>query len=199
VNQKPKNLMVLALCASAILSMLAWLQFDSSRAFAGEQVSVQLPLEPPIRVVSQFRQPNSDYSAGHRGVDLRVFDGQPVLAPSAGVIRFSGWVAGRKIISVENAAGLRWELEPVCAVGLISGLQVSKADYLGNVCLKTSANAAGSVANNLSHCQIKQCLHFSIKRRSALGQWKYLSPMAFIGALAPSRLKLWDAPIYNPA
>ncbi|MEN9955814.1 MAG: hypothetical protein RLY34_621, partial [Actinomycetota bacterium] len=50
------------------------------------------PLETPIRLINQYRQPNSDFSAGHRGVDYLVEPAQPVFAPASGQIWFVGKV-----------------------------------------------------------------------------------------------------------
>ena len=45
-------------------------------------------------VVRPFRAPLSTYGAGHRGLDLGVADGTPVLAVEDGVVTHAGLVPG---------------------------------------------------------------------------------------------------------
>lgn len=132
------------------------------------------PLEPPIRLVNQYRQPNSDYSAGHRGVDYLVQNDQIVMAPADGKVWFAGQVAQRPLLSVLHDGGYLTEYEPVCT-DLKSGETVFAGQEIARVC------PAGS--NYIQHCSSALCLHFSMRHLGA-----YLSPLVFIGGLNPSRL-----------
>jgi hypothetical protein len=136
-----------------------------------------LPIEPNdsdgLRLIEPYRQPNSDYSAGHRGVDYQVILAQAVMAPSGGQVWFRGRVVNRDLITIRHNGGLLTELEPVCS-DLNVGDRVSMGQVIGQTCAADS---------NYSHCKRVNCLHFSLRRDGA-----YLSPLALIGGLAPSRL-----------
>ena len=132
------------------------------------------PLDAPIRLVNQFRQPNSDYSAGHRGVDYLAQIGRPVLAPAAGQIWYAGRLVNRSLVSIQHAGGILSEFEPVCT-DLKKGEPVFQGQQIGTVCKPD--------AGYRQHCVSDSCLHFSIR---LIGQ--YLSPQVFIGGLNPSRL-----------
>ena len=55
-----------------------------SRAQETPLINWAPPFEPPVNLINLYRQPNSDYSAGHRGIDYQVTLGQSVLAPADG-------------------------------------------------------------------------------------------------------------------
>ena len=161
------------ICLSTI-SLIAWFQLE---AVAMNRLPVGVwnpPLEPPIRLINQYRQPNSDYSAGHRGIDYLVSSGQAVLAPADGQVWFSGWVAQRPLLSVLHQDGYLTEFEPVCT-DLPIGEPVFEGQEIGKVC--------PGGATYLNHCPGALCMHFSLRSSGA-----YLSPLVFIGGLNPSRL-----------
>ena len=132
------------------------------------------PLESPIKLINQYRQPNSDYSAGHRGVDYLVKEGQLVLAPADGFVWFSGKVVNRNLLSLVHEGGYLSEFEPACT-DLQKGEPIFAGQEIGWVCQPDN--------DYLKHCQSAICLHFSLRRQGA-----YLSPLIFIGGLNPSRL-----------
>lgn len=132
------------------------------------------PLETPIRLINQYRQPNSDYSAGHRGVDYLVELAQPVFAPAFGQIGFSGKVVDRNLVTIKHAGGILSEFEPVCT-DLAQGQTVLVGQLLGHVCEPEKLYK--------QHCASATCLHFSIRKDGA-----YLSPLLYLGGLNPSRL-----------
>ena len=134
--------------------------------------SWQVPLKKPV-LVNSFLQPSSDYSAGHRGVDYLVQDGEPVYAASEGTLRFSGLVVNRKVLSILHGKNLITTLEPVCS-SLQRGSQVTAGQMIGRICFGGSYQ---------SHCGVRICLHFALKTAEG-----YLSPLLLIGGLAPSRL-----------
>ena len=141
------------------------------------------PLDAPIRLVNQYRQPNSDYSAGHRGVDYLVRPGQAVLAPAAGEIWFAGKVAQRPVISLLHPNGYLTEFEPACT-DLAKGETVFAGQQIGSIC---SADSSYS-----PHCANATCLHFSLRIAGA-----YLSPLTQIGGLNPSRLLAMPAGVHS--
>ena len=124
---------------------------------------------------SAFRQPNSDWGAGHRGIDLAALDGDPLLAPVDSTIELAKKVFGRDVIVLRHSPDLTSEFEPAC---LLSSLKtkdrVSKGEMFGRVCF----------GSGKSHCS-SDCFHWGV-RTSNRG---YLSPQRFLEELVPSRLK----------
>lgn len=175
---KPNHLtLTLLLIASALM-----LTFSAKPTPASALEVWRVPLDQPT-LVNEFRQPNADWSAGHRGVDYLVSEGESVFASHSGVVSFSGIVVNRSIVSVRHENGLISSVEPVC--GLVPTLtKVETGDLLGHVCPNPSYQ---------SHCGPRLCLHFSL--RSPNG---YLSPLVKIGGLSPSRLKPWGGLICSP-
>ena len=167
---------LLKITAGALISMacLTWVQ---SSAATEPVLPVQVwnpPLNAPIRLVNQYRQPNSDYSAGHRGVDYLVDQNQAVLAPADGEVWFVRKVFQRNLITLRHPGGLLSEFEPVCS-DLVKGQAVLQGQEIGHLCEPDSSYTP--------HCASATCLHFSVRKDGA-----YLSPLVFIGGLNPSRL-----------
>jgi murein DD-endopeptidase MepM/ murein hydrolase activator NlpD len=134
----------------------------------------QVPFDSPHRLVRQYIQPASDYSSGHRGVDFEVEPGEPLFAPADGVISVSRLIVNRGVLAMKHGAGLVSELEPACSE-LAVGDIVRKGDKIGWVCPASETY--------VQHCQDDLCIHFSLRFEG-----KYLSPLALIGGLNPSRL-----------
>ena len=134
----------------------------------------RVPLAPPVQLINQYRQPSSDYSAGHRGVDYQVSLGDSVFAPADGTVWFVGKVVDRNIISLKHGSSILTEYEPVCST-LAAGENVALGQLIGLVC--------DADRGYRQHCPGARCLHFSLR---FTGQ--YLSPLALIGGLNPSRL-----------
>ncbi len=128
------------------------------------------PLRPRPAVLAPFDPPAHDWLPGHRGVDLAAQDGQPVLAAGAGVVVFAGEVAGKPVVSVDHANGLRTTYEPVRA-GVRVGGRVARGSELGTVI----AGHPGCPTT---------CLHWGVRR----GRDHYLDPLALVRS-TPVRLK----------
>jgi murein DD-endopeptidase MepM/ murein hydrolase activator NlpD len=167
--------------AGMLLICLVWFGSSSQRVVAS---SVENPTwNPPVvgsPLINHYRQPSSDYTAGHRGVDYEVIIGQPVFAPFDGNVWFVGRVVDRELISLHHGNELLTSFEPVCS-SLNAGEAVLAGDYIGEVCLPSP--------NYRQHCSDFLCLHFSVRHQD-----QYLSPLVFIGGLNPSRLLPWIEP-----
>ena len=127
------------------------------------------PLEGDPVVARPFRPPPTPYAAGHRGVDLAGAAGAPVLAAGAGTVAFAGMVAGRPLVSVDHADGLRTTYEPVQPV-VAAGQPVERGSPLGVL-------LAGH-----DGCPAEACLHWGLRRGET-----YLDPLSL---LRPPRVRL---------
>ena len=121
------------------------------------------PLDGRPAVVRPFDPPPRPWLAGHRGVDLAAVPGVPVRAAGAGVVAFAGTVAGRGVVSVDHADGLRTTYEPVTPA-VRAGDPVPAGGLLGVL----DAGHAG--------CPAAACLHWGLRRGET-----YLDPLALLG------------------
>jgi murein DD-endopeptidase MepM/ murein hydrolase activator NlpD len=120
------------------------------------------PLAPPS-VARGFDPPAHPWLAGHRGVDLAGAVGSPVFAAGPGTVVFAGRVAGRGVVSVAHAGGLRSTYEPVIAL-VAAGDPVAAGEALGTL----EAGHPG--------CPVAACLHWGARRGAA-----YVDPLALLG------------------
>jgi murein DD-endopeptidase MepM/ murein hydrolase activator NlpD len=102
-------------------------------------------------VVRPFEPPPSTYAAGHRGVDLAAAPATPVLAAGNGVVAFAGMVAGRPVVSIDHAGGLRTTYEPVDPA-VAAGQPVARGSPIGTLL----PGHAG--------CGAAACLHWGLRR-----------------------------------
>lgn len=126
------------------------------------------PAGDPV-VTRAFDPPASPYGPGHRGVDLAGAPGSVVHAAGDGVVVFAGMVAGRPVVSVDHAGGLRTTYEPV-APAVAAGQHVARGSPIGTL-------LAGHPG-----CPAAACLHWGLRRGDA-----YLDPLAL---LRPPRVRL---------
>jgi murein DD-endopeptidase MepM/ murein hydrolase activator NlpD len=127
------------------------------------------PMDGHLTVTRPFEQLPHRFAAGHRGVDLHGRPGGPILAAGDGVVVFAGMVAGRPVVSIDHANGLRTTYEPVDAsVG--AGLPVSRGSPIGTLAIGHPG------------CPVQACLHWGLRRGKT-----YLDPL---GLLRPTRVRL---------
>jgi murein DD-endopeptidase MepM/ murein hydrolase activator NlpD len=105
------------------------------------------PLSPRPAVRRPFDAPAQRWLPGHRGVDLAGSVGQPVLSAGAGTVTYSGVVAGRGVVSVRHADGLRTTYEPVDDRAA-RGTAVARGARIG------------TLARTPGHCVPAACLHW---------------------------------------
>ena len=130
------------------------------------------PLSPRPTVLRPFVQPQSQWSPGHRGVDLSAAVGQPVLSAGEGFVAFSGAIAGRGVITILHSGDLRTTYEPVNG-RVAAGAVVRRGDRIGAV-----SPAAG-------HCAPVTCLHWG-----AISGQIYRDPLTLLGFGRPILLPL---------
>ena len=127
------------------------------------------PLDGALTVTRPFEQLPHPYAAGHRGTDLAGTPATRVLAAGDGVVAFAGRVAGRPVVSIDHADGLRTTYEPV-EPSVAAGHAVARGSPIGTL-------AAGHAG-----CPVQACLHWGLRRGDA-----YLDPMLL---LRPPRVRL---------
>ncbi|WP_426319759.1 murein hydrolase activator EnvC family protein [Microbacterium sp. E-13] len=121
------------------------------------------PLHQPFRLERPFVAPAHEYGPGHRGVDLAPLGDEVVHAPAAGVVAFSGEVAGRGILTIDHGGGLVSTLEPVRS-DLEAGVLVARDAPVAQ--LATGGHAPLGV------------LHFGVRRDG-----EYLNPLILLGGV----------------
>lgn len=133
------------------------------------------PLAPPHPVLRPFEPPSTAYGPGHRGVDLGTAPNAPILAAGPGVVVFAGPVAGRGVVSIDHAGGIRTTYQPVAAA-VTRGQHVEGGTPIGR--LTADSPTAG-------HCR-EPCLHWGARRDE-----QYLDPLGLLST-GRVRLKPWD-------
>jgi murein DD-endopeptidase MepM/ murein hydrolase activator NlpD len=123
----------------------------------------QPPVVPPLRVTRRFDGPARPWLPGHRGVDLAVMPGATVWAAGPGEVVFAGPVAGRSVVSIQHASGLRTTYEPLIPA-------VHRGDVVA------TGDPIGTVAPGHPGCPSAACLHWGLRRDS-----EYLDPLLLLG------------------
>jgi murein DD-endopeptidase MepM/ murein hydrolase activator NlpD len=158
----PRLLTVLLFGALLLLPALS----PSTAAVAG--TTWVWPLEPQPAVLTAFDPPDERWGAGHRGVDLAGYAGQPVRSAGSGVVSFAGKLGGRGVVAVTHGT-LRTTYLPVDA-------DVSVGQHV------RAGEVIGTLAVIGGHCLPRICLHWGLIRGST-----YLNPLTLVGA-GPIRL-----------
>jgi len=135
-----------------------------------------LPVPPPPIVLTAFAPPANRYGAGHRGVDLAVAAGSEIRSAGTGVVVFAADLAGRGVVSIEHAGGLRTTYEPFTA-SVTAGAAVGAGQVIGVL----QAGHPG--------CAPADCLHWGAR----LPDRVYLDPMSLLTGW-DVRLLPWDDP-----
>lgn len=161
------SVVALALAVSAGASVVAGSTAEHPSATTAlapqQQARWSWPLAPTPEVARRFDPPDQPWLPGHRGVDLVGAVGQAVHSPTGGTVTYAGRLAGRGVVVVTHAGGLRSTFEPVSST-LGVGTAVAQGDPVGAI----SADAG--------HCAPATCLHWGVLRGRT-----YLDPLAFVG------------------
>jgi murein DD-endopeptidase MepM/ murein hydrolase activator NlpD len=82
----------------------------------------------PVRgpIVRRFEPPPTPFAAGHRGIDMAVPAGTPVLASNDGVVAFAGRVGFELFVSIDHADGIRTTYSFLSAVWVSRGEIVAR-------------------------------------------------------------------------
>lgn len=130
---------------------------------------------PPVagEVAEHFAAPPAPWASGHRGVDFAAAEAEPIRAPAAGVVSFSGMVVNRTVLSIDHGGGMVSSFEPVD-----SELEVGEAVAAGDVIATVGEYQTGHF-----HCHHQRCLHWGVRLHG-----DYINPLLMLGELEPSVL-----------
>lgn len=140
----------------------------------GPAVRYSAPLPQPLKVLTPFDPPATPYGPGHLGVDLAAPRGAPVRSAGAGTVVFAGPVAGRGVVVVAHADGIRTEYEP---------LRIAVHDGAGVV----TGSLLGHLAGQHAACAPASCVHWGARHGDT-----YLNPLDLLRGLGPVRLLPWS-------
>lgn len=149
-----------------VLLASAWCFLPMKAVAAADWVA---PVPEPFTVTRAFDPPANPYGSGHRGVDIAGSPGEQIRAAGAGTVVYAGPLAGRGVISLQHADGLRTTYEPVSA-SVAAGVAVSLGELIGTL----DPGHPG--------CPEAACLHWGLKRGEL-----YLNPLLLLSQ-GPVRL-----------
>ncbi|WP_347352610.1 M23 family metallopeptidase, partial [Intrasporangium sp.] len=129
---------------------------------APQRAGWRWPLDPRPEILGPFDPPAEPWGRGHRGVDLAAAVGQAVLSPADGRVGFAGTIAGRGVVVIVHAGGLRSTFEPVR-----DQIAVGTAVRAGQPVAAVDATAG--------HCAPATCLHWGVLRGDS-----YLDPVTLL-------------------
>ncbi|WP_291752079.1 M23 family metallopeptidase [Cellulomonas sp. 73-92] len=124
-------------------------------------VRYRAPTALPVRLVRGFAAPPQRWAAGHRGIDLALDPGSPVLAPAAGTVAVAGWVVDRGVVTIVHGDGRRSSLEPVSPT-VVVGARVAAGEVVA------------TLSDGRSHCA-GACLHWGVRQGL-----DYLDPLTLL-------------------
>ena len=136
------------------------------------QASTEPAFVPPVpgAVLRHFEPPPTEFSPGHRGIDLASPVGTPVRASEAGTVTFAGQVGGRLFLTISHG-------ELRSTYSFLSGLLVEQNAIVARDQV-VARTGEGHQAGDAPH------LHFSIRRGE-----QYLDPEPYL--LATVRAEPW--------
>ena len=112
-----------------------------------------------------FDPPNVVWASGHRGIDIAVQPGEPILAAARGTVAFAGSIAGKPVVTIDHGS-VRTTYEPVT-----SRLGVGERVALGQVIGELGIGG---------HCD-NHGLHWGLREGRT-----YLDPLLLLGSRADS-------------
>jgi murein DD-endopeptidase MepM/ murein hydrolase activator NlpD len=156
---------------------LGFLLLLSAPARADARPGFDWPLPGAPVVARGFEPPSTAFGPGHRGVDLTATVGQPVLAAGPGRVTYAGLLAGRGVVTVTHAGGLRTTYEPVDPSVRVGALV-------------TVGQSLGTLSSGHASCLVgTHCLHWGLLRGPV-----YLDPLSLV---LTTRIRL--LPLGSPA
>ena len=163
----------------SILTVVVGAQLSASAAAAPvADGSWAWPVSGPV--IHRFEPPETPFGSGHRGIDVAVPAGTIVVAPEAGLVAFSGKVAGQLFVTLDHGGGL------TSTYSWLSETLVRKGDAVPRgvpIARTGQGHAGGSVPH----------LHLGVRLDGG-----YLDPMEFLEPPSVSGF-IWLAPLAEAA
>jgi murein DD-endopeptidase MepM/ murein hydrolase activator NlpD len=141
----------------------------------GSGSGFRFPVAGPAKVLTAFQPPATRYGPGHRGVDLALKTGSPVLAAGDGTVVFAGPLAGRGVISIDHPVGIRTTYDPVTAL-----VRAGDRVFAGQV--------IGVLQAGHPSCAPAACVHWGAR----LTDGSYVDPMGLVSGVMAVRLLPWS-------
>jgi murein DD-endopeptidase MepM/ murein hydrolase activator NlpD len=88
------------------------------------------PVHGSHQILRPFLAPSTQYSAGHRGIDIAASGA--VYAPADGVVHFAGFVVDRDVLSIAHSGGVLSSYEPVLS-SVPAGAAVRRGQVIGQL------------------------------------------------------------------
>jgi murein DD-endopeptidase MepM/ murein hydrolase activator NlpD len=149
-----------------LIAVLAFVAVPApARAAPAAAARWSWPIAGAHPITRPFIAPATEYSAGHRGIDIAATG--DVVAPADGVVHFVGFVVDRPVLSISHPGGVLSSYEPVES-SLHEGDVVERGEVIGHIMP--------------GHCA-QPCLHFGVRVDG-----EYVSPMLFLGGIPYSVL-----------
>src|SRR5262245_22834221 len=87
------------------------------------------PVQGPV--IRGFDPPDTPFGAGHRGIDIAVAPGTPIVAPEAGTVSFAGRVGGELFVTIVHGGGLSSTCSWISSATVRDGDVVSRGQLIG--------------------------------------------------------------------
>jgi murein DD-endopeptidase MepM/ murein hydrolase activator NlpD len=87
------------------------------------------PVHGPV--IRGFDPPDTPFGGGHRGIDIAVAPGTPILAAEAGTVSFAGRVGGELFVTIVHGGGLSSTYSWISSTTVRKGELVSRARPIG--------------------------------------------------------------------
>jgi murein DD-endopeptidase MepM/ murein hydrolase activator NlpD len=121
------------------------------------------PVSGPV--IRGFDPPDTPFGAGHRGIDIAVAPGTPIVAPEAGTVSFAGRVGGELFVTIVHGGGLSSTYSWISAAAVRRGDIVSRGQTIG-------ATGTGHPGAGVPH------LHFGVRLDG-----EYVDPLELLAPL----------------
>ena len=121
------------------------------------------PVSGPV--IRGFDPPDTPFGAGHRGIDIAVAPGTPILAPESGTVSFAGRVGGELFVTIVHGGGLSSTYSWISVAAVRKGDVVSRGQTIG-------ATGTGHPGASVPH------LHFGVKLDG-----EYVDPLELLAPL----------------
>ncbi len=121
------------------------------------------PVSGPV--IRGFDPPDTPFGAGHRGIDIAVAPGTPILVPEAGTVSFAGRVGGELFVTIVHGGGLLSTYSWISVATVRKGDVVVRGQMIG-------ATGTGHPGSGVPH------LHFGVKLDG-----EYVDPLELLAPL----------------